>query len=82
MEADPIDEELACSLTEGYILPWQRHEDGNTFRLERSIFDQVMLLKRLEEEQSILVKEMSQHIKWSHSEDRLWSASKPAVSVT
>lgn len=28
VEGDPIDEELACSLTEGYILPWERHEDG------------------------------------------------------
>ncbi|XP_051992989.1 uncharacterized protein LOC127651276 isoform X1 [Xyrauchen texanus] len=64
VEGDLIDEELACSLTEGYILPWERHEDGSTFRLKRSIFDQVMLLKRLEEEQSILVKEMSQHIKY------------------
>ncbi|XDV26737.1 hypothetical protein PO909_030372 [Leuciscus waleckii] len=64
VEGDLIDVELACSLTEGYILPWERHEDGNTFRLKRSIFDQVMLLKRLEEEQSILVKEMSQHIKY------------------
>ncbi|RXN13571.1 hypothetical protein ROHU_009610 [Labeo rohita] len=64
VEGDPIDEELACSLTEGYILPWERHKDGNTFRLKRSIFDQVMLLKRLEEEQSILLKEMSQHIKY------------------
>ncbi|KAI9526252.1 hypothetical protein NQZ68_041640 [Dissostichus eleginoides] len=35
---------------------------GNTFRLKRSVFDQVMLVRRLEEEQSILVKEMSQHI--------------------
>ncbi|KAL3063615.1 hypothetical protein OYC64_000031 [Pagothenia borchgrevinki] len=57
-----MDEELACSLTAGYILPWERHENGNTFRLKRSVFDRVMLVKRLEEEQSILVKEMSQHI--------------------
>ena len=28
VEGDPIDEELACSLTEGYILPWERHGDG------------------------------------------------------
>ncbi len=28
VEGDPIDEELACSLTEGYILPWERHKDG------------------------------------------------------
>ncbi|KAI9523929.1 hypothetical protein NQZ68_022562, partial [Dissostichus eleginoides] len=62
VQEEPIDEELACSLTEGYILPWERHGNGNTFRLKRSVFDQVMLVRRLEEEQSILVKEMSQHI--------------------
>ena len=37
---------------------------GNTFRLKRSVFDQAMLLQRLEEEQFILVKEMSQHIRY------------------
>ncbi|XP_031159719.1 uncharacterized protein LOC116053008 isoform X2 [Sander lucioperca] len=62
VETDQIDEELACSLTEGYILPWETHEDGATFRLKRLVFDQIMLLKRMEEEQSILVKEMSQHV--------------------
>lgn len=62
VEGDQIDEELACSLTDGYILPWETHEDGATFRLKRLVFDQVMLLKRMEEEQSILVKEMSQHV--------------------
>ncbi|XP_041954229.1 uncharacterized protein LOC121713601 [Alosa sapidissima] len=62
-EEDKIDEDLACNLTEGYILPWERHDDGNSFRLKRSLFDQVMLLKRYEEEQIILVKEMSQHIR-------------------
>nr|XP_055027343.1 uncharacterized protein LOC129416960 [Misgurnus anguillicaudatus] len=62
-EEDKIDEELACSLTEDYILPWERLEDGHSFRLKWSVFDQMMLLKRLEEEKSILVKEMSQHIK-------------------
>ncbi|XP_077063426.1 uncharacterized protein LOC143735321 isoform X1 [Siphateles boraxobius] len=45
-------------------IPFLSPTKGNTFRLKRSIFDQVMLLKRLEEEQSILVKEMSQHIKY------------------
>lgn len=45
-------------------VPFLSPTKGNTFRLKRSIFDQVMLLKRLEEEQSILVKEMSQHIKY------------------
>ncbi|XP_077057397.1 uncharacterized protein LOC143710319 [Siphateles boraxobius] len=59
---DTIDEELASNLTEDYILPWERREDGRSFRLKRSIFDQMMLVRRLEEEQSILVKEMSQHI--------------------
>lgn len=34
----------------------------HSFRLKRALFDQMMLLRRLEEEQSILVKEMSQHI--------------------
>ncbi|KAL0970073.1 hypothetical protein UPYG_G00236780 [Umbra pygmaea] len=43
IEEDTIDEELASNLTEDYILPWERCEDGM-------------------EEQSILVKEMSQHI--------------------
>lgn len=62
-EKDRIDEELACSLTEDYILPWERLRDGHFFRLKRTVFDQIMLLKRLEEELSILVKEMSQHIK-------------------
>ncbi|KAI9531102.1 hypothetical protein NQZ68_000596, partial [Dissostichus eleginoides] len=47
VQEELIEEELACS---------------NTFRLKRSVFDQVMLVRRLEEEQSILVKEMSQHI--------------------
>ncbi|CAL8342125.1 unnamed protein product [Arctogadus glacialis] len=61
-EEDEIDEDLACNLTEGYILPWERREDGNSFRLKRSLFDRMMLLKRYEEEQSILIKEMSQHI--------------------
>ncbi|KAL0151709.1 hypothetical protein M9458_053008, partial [Cirrhinus mrigala] len=59
-EEDKIDEELACSLTEDYILPWERLGDGHSFRLKWTVFDQI---KRLEEEQSILVKEMSQHIK-------------------
>ncbi|XP_077088059.1 uncharacterized protein LOC143739456 [Siphateles boraxobius] len=59
---DTIDEELASNLTEDYILPWERSEDGHSFRLKRSVFDQTMLIRRLEEEQSILVKEMSQHI--------------------
>ncbi len=36
---------------------------GHSFRLKRTVFDQIMLLKRLEEELSTLVKEMSQHIK-------------------
>ncbi|RXN22072.1 anoctamin-7 [Labeo rohita] len=62
-EEDKIDEELACSLTEDYILPWERLGDGHSFRLKQTVFDQIMLLKRLEEEQRILVKEMSQHIK-------------------
>ncbi|CAL8253888.1 unnamed protein product [Boreogadus saida] len=61
-EEDEIDEDLACNLTEGYILPWERREDGNSFRLKRSLFDRMMLLKRYEEEQSILIKEMTQHI--------------------
>ncbi|XP_039525902.1 uncharacterized protein LOC120478181 [Pimephales promelas] len=59
---DTIDGELASNLTEDYILPWERSEDGHSFRLKRSVFDQTMLIRRLEEEQSILVKEMSQHI--------------------
>ncbi|RXN38839.1 hypothetical protein ROHU_000748 [Labeo rohita] len=62
-EEDKIDEELACSLTEDYILPWERLGDGHSFRLKQTVFDQIMLLKRLEEEQRILGKEMSQHIK-------------------
>jgi len=28
VQEEQIDEELACSLTEGYILPWERHEHG------------------------------------------------------
>ncbi|XP_077062377.1 uncharacterized protein LOC143714837 [Siphateles boraxobius] len=35
---DTIDEELASNLTEDYILPWERREDGRSFRLKRSIF--------------------------------------------
>ncbi|KAL0973532.1 hypothetical protein UPYG_G00205520 [Umbra pygmaea] len=62
IEEDTIDEELASNLTEDYILPWERCEDGQVFRLKRSLFDKMMLTRRIEEEQSILVKEMSQHI--------------------
>ncbi|XP_063049812.1 uncharacterized protein LOC134444427 [Engraulis encrasicolus] len=58
---ETIDIELACNLNEHYILPWERGRDVNT-RLKRSVFDQTMLVRRLEEEQSILVKEMTQHI--------------------
>ncbi len=36
---------------------------GHSSRLKLTVFDIIMLLKRLEEELSILVKEMSQHIK-------------------
>ena len=32
-EEDEIDEDLACNLTEGYILPWERSEDGMMFSL-------------------------------------------------
>ncbi|KAK0130664.1 hypothetical protein N1851_034858 [Merluccius polli] len=64
VEENGIDVELACSLTDGYILPWEGQDEGNTFRLKRSVFDQSMLLQRLEEEQFILVKEMSQHIRY------------------
>ncbi|KAK5899499.1 hypothetical protein CesoFtcFv8_008977 [Champsocephalus esox] len=48
VQEEHIDEELACSLTEGYILPWERHANGNTFRLKRSVFDQVMLVRQVE----------------------------------
>lgn len=56
VEEGRIDVELACSLTDGYILPWEGQHEGDTFRLKRSVFDQVMLLQRLKEEQIIRVK--------------------------
>ncbi|KAK2896333.1 hypothetical protein Q8A67_010821 [Cirrhinus molitorella] len=56
-----IDIEAACSLCDDVILPWEVQGDVASLRLKRRLFDQVMLVRRLEEEKIIIVKEMTQH---------------------
>ncbi|RXN05330.1 hypothetical protein ROHU_033475 [Labeo rohita] len=55
-----IDTEAACSLCD-VILPWEAQGDVVSLRLKRRLFDQVMLVRRLEEEKIIIIKEMTQH---------------------
>ncbi|XP_073695406.1 uncharacterized protein [Garra rufa] len=55
-----IDTEAACSLSD-VILPWEAQGDVVSLRLKRRLFDQVMLVRRLEEEKIIIIKEMTQH---------------------
>ncbi|KAK0156220.1 hypothetical protein N1851_000502 [Merluccius polli] len=56
-----IDIDVACSLSEDLILPWDVQGDVVSLRLKRRLFDQVMLVRRMEEERLIIVKEMTQH---------------------
>ncbi|KAG8004387.1 hypothetical protein GBF38_022174, partial [Nibea albiflora] len=58
---EKIDIDAACSLLEDLILPWDVQGDVVSLRLKRRLFDQVMLVRRLEEERLIIVKEMTQH---------------------
>ncbi|RXN07739.1 hypothetical protein ROHU_032173 [Labeo rohita] len=55
-----IDTEAACSLCD-VILPWEAKGDVVSLHLKRRLFDQVMLVRRLEEEKIIIIKEMTQH---------------------
>ncbi|TKS69391.1 S-antigen protein [Collichthys lucidus] len=59
--AEKIDIDAACSLSEDVILPWDVQGDVVSLRLKRRLFDQVMLVRRMEEERLIIVKEMTQH---------------------
>ncbi|XP_077078810.1 uncharacterized protein LOC143732013 isoform X5 [Siphateles boraxobius] len=58
---EKIDTEAACSLSDDFILPWEAQGDVVSLRLKRRVFDQVMLVRRMEEEKIIIVKEMTQH---------------------
>ncbi|KAK5890717.1 hypothetical protein CesoFtcFv8_014210 [Champsocephalus esox] len=58
---ETIDTEAACSLSEDVILPWEAQGDMVNLRTKRRLFDQVMLVRRMEEEKVIIVKEMTQH---------------------
>ncbi|XP_034083115.1 chromatin-remodeling ATPase INO80-like isoform X1 [Gymnodraco acuticeps] len=58
---ETIDTEAACSLSEDVILPWEAQGDVVNLRTKRRLFDQVMLVRRMEEEKVIIVKEMTQH---------------------
>ncbi|XP_030275685.1 uncharacterized protein LOC115583222 [Sparus aurata] len=58
---EKVDVEATCSLSEDVILPWEAQGDVVSLRLKRRLFDQVMLVRRLEEEKLIIVKEMTQH---------------------
>ncbi|KAI9537929.1 hypothetical protein NQZ68_020912 [Dissostichus eleginoides] len=58
---EKIGTEAACSLSEDVILPWEVQGDVVSLRTKRRLFDQVMLVRRMEEEKVIIVKEMTQH---------------------
>ncbi|KAK7173361.1 hypothetical protein R3I93_003245 [Phoxinus phoxinus] len=58
---EEIDTEAACRLSDDFILPWEAQGDVVSLRLKRRLFDQVMLVRRMEEEKIIIVKEMTQH---------------------
>ncbi|KAI9517930.1 hypothetical protein NQZ68_001099 [Dissostichus eleginoides] len=58
---EKIDTEAACNLSEDVILPWEVQGDVVSLRTKRRLFDQVMLVRRMEEEKVIIVKEMTQH---------------------
>ncbi|KAJ8337429.1 hypothetical protein SKAU_G00386490 [Synaphobranchus kaupii] len=62
-DAGRIDVDAACDLSHTFVLPWEVQGDETVITLgnKRLVFDKVMLVSRLEEEQAILVKEMSQH---------------------
>ncbi|XP_073318484.1 uncharacterized protein [Pagrus major] len=59
-----IDIEAVCSLSDNVILPWDVQGDVVSLRLKRRLFDQVMLVRRMEEERLIIVKEMTQHCQY------------------
>ncbi|XP_051800777.1 uncharacterized protein LOC110971783 isoform X2 [Acanthochromis polyacanthus] len=61
--AQNIDAEAACSLSD-VLLPWEAQGDVVSLRLKRRVFDQVMLVRRIEEERLIVVKEMTQHYQY------------------
>ncbi|XP_041848213.1 uncharacterized protein LOC121644386 [Melanotaenia boesemani] len=63
-DEDKIDSEAACSLSDEVVLPWEAQGDVVSLRLKRRLFDQVMLVRRMEEEKPILVKEMTQHYQY------------------
>ncbi|KAI9516387.1 hypothetical protein NQZ68_017590 [Dissostichus eleginoides] len=58
---EKIDTEAACSLSEDVILPWEVQGDVVSLRTKRRLFDQVMLVRRMEEAKVIIVKQMNQH---------------------
>ncbi|KAI9514149.1 hypothetical protein NQZ68_035613 [Dissostichus eleginoides] len=58
---EKIGTEAACSLSEDVILPWEAQGDVVSLRTKRRLFDQVMLVRRMEEEKVMIVKEMTQH---------------------
>ncbi|XP_058478960.1 uncharacterized protein LOC131455382 [Solea solea] len=57
---DKIDTEAACSLSD-VILPWEAQGDVVSLRTKQQLFDQVLLVRRMEEEKPLIVKEMTQH---------------------
>ncbi|KAM3620340.1 uncharacterized protein V6R79_021868 [Siganus canaliculatus] len=59
-----IDAEAVCCLSDDVVLPWEAQGDVVSLRLKRRFFDQVMLVRRMEEEKLILVKEMTQHYQY------------------
>ncbi|KAK7901625.1 hypothetical protein WMY93_018394 [Mugilogobius chulae] len=63
-EEDKIDPEEACNLSANFHLPWERRGEHVGLRLKRQLFDQVMLVSRLQEEKEILLQEMMQHCRF------------------
>ncbi|CAL8236874.1 unnamed protein product [Arctogadus glacialis] len=61
---EKINTEATSSLSDDLILPWEAQGDVISLRLKRRLFDQVMLVRRLDEEKAIVVKEMTQHCQY------------------
>ncbi|KAL0966187.1 hypothetical protein UPYG_G00292040 [Umbra pygmaea] len=62
LDAAAVVQKLANNIAESMIWPWQEHNTGTVDILtKKKVYDQKMLVSRLEEEKQILFKEMMQH---------------------
>ncbi|KAF6737168.1 hypothetical protein FQA47_022143 [Oryzias melastigma] len=73
VDVTTVQQKLSAKTPDSMIWPWEDHvTDGVDMFAKKELFDQQMLLSRLEEERQILAKEMMQHCSYlNHSQEKV-----------